>query len=246
MNMMRAILLAATAACAILLWHWLSTALGLQIYLSTPTAVAVYMAENAAQLARDLAVTLGEAAIGFGLAVAAGLAVTYAGFTLPGTRNGLLSALSALQVVPLIVFAPLLVAAFGYGLASKVAMAFIFVFVSFTIAALAAYRSIGSSYHDLVRSLSLSPARAASSVYIPLIVPSLFASMKVCAGLAVLGAVIAEFTGAQYGLGKNIFVSTTRLEPELMWASVFLTGFAGAVLIAVVQLAEARVGRWYS
>jgi ABC-type nitrate/sulfonate/bicarbonate transport system permease component len=243
--MVRPILRAVGVVSAISLWHWLSTALGLQIYLSTPAAVALYMAENAIQLARDLAVTLGEAAIGFSLAVAAGLAVTYLGFTVPGSRNGLLSALSGLQVIPLIVFAPLLVAAFGYGLASKVAMAFIFVLVSFTIAGLAAYGSILASYHDLVRSLSLLPAKAASSVYLPLALPSLFAAMKVCAGLAVLGAVIAEFTGAQYGLGKNIFVSTTRLEPELMWASIFLTGIAGAVLIAAVRLAERHLGHWY-
>lgn len=245
MRLMKAAALVATAGLILLLWHWASTAFKLQLYLSTPADVFAYMVLNSRPLLTDFLVTFCEASAGYILAILAGMLVTLVAFILPPLRRPTTSVLSALQVIPLIVFAPLLIAMFGYGLGSKVAMSFLFVFVSFTIGSISAYSTIPASYHDLVRSLSLSPVVGASRVYLPLTLPALFASMKVCAGLAVLGAVVAEFTGAQYGLGKNIFVSTTRLEPQLMWASVALTGAAGGILTVAVSLLERRFGRWY-
>jgi ABC-type nitrate/sulfonate/bicarbonate transport system permease component len=66
----------------------------------------------------------------------------------------------------------------------------------------------------------------------------------VAAALAVLGAVIAEFTGSASGLGRNIFLGTVRLDPELIMSALLLTSALGvAIHLALAWLA--RRSAWW-
>jgi len=72
------------------------------------------------------------------------------------------------------------------------------------------------------------------------------AGLKVSATLAVIGAIVAEFVGAPIGLGKNLFLSAKRLEPELMMASLLLSTSIGLLLYMSIQMIENKFGRWYN
>jgi NitT/TauT family transport system permease protein len=82
-------------------------------------------------------------------------------------------------------------------------------------------------------------------VYFPLSMSSIMAGLKVSATLAVIGAIVAEFTGAEIGLGKNLFISAIRLEPDLMMTSLLLSTLIGLTIYGSIRLVEKRIFTWY-
>ncbi len=75
--------------------------------------------------------------------------------------------------------------------------------------------------------------------------PSIIAGLKISATLAVIGAIVAEFNGADLGLGKNLYLSAKRLEPELMMTSLILSTIIGFLLFYIVKIIEVLKGEWY-
>src|SRR5262249_28192496 len=80
---------------------------------------------------------------------------------------------------------------------------------------------------------------------LPMSIPSMFSGMKIAATLSVIGAIVAEFNGSEFGLGKNLFLAAKRLEPELMMTSLVLCSGLGAAFYLTVSLFEHRFGFWY-
>lgn len=75
--------------------------------------------------------------------------------------------------------------------------------------------------------------------------PNIMTGLKIAATLAVIGAIVAEFNGAEIGLGKNLFLAAKRLEPELMMSSLFLSSLLGGLMYFIIYLIEHRFGKWY-
>jgi len=71
------------------------------------------------------------------------------------------------------------------------------------------------------------------------------AGLKVASTLAVIGAIVAEFNGADIGLGKNLFLAAKKLEPELMMSSLILSSVLGGALFAGTVVIEWSFGKWY-
>ena len=79
------------------------------------------------------------------------------------------------------------------------------------------------------------------NIYFPLSLPSILAGLKISATLSVIGAIVAEFTGAKVGLGKNLFISAIRLEPDLMMSSLILSSLIGLFLFLTMRVLEKRL-----
>ena len=77
------------------------------------------------------------------------------------------------------------------------------------------------------------------------IIPNIFTGLKLGATLSVIGAIVAEFTGAEFGLGKNLFLTSIRIEPELMMLSIISSMILGCFLFATIYTIERFLGRWY-
>ena len=69
--------------------------------------------------------------------------------------------------------------------------------------------------------------------------------LKISATLSVIGAIVAEFSGAEKGIGRNLFISAVRLEPELMVASLLMSTTIGFILFGIIILIEQKIGFWY-
>ena len=69
--------------------------------------------------------------------------------------------------------------------------------------------------------------------------------LKIAATWSVIGAIVAEFNGADIGLGKNLFLAAKLLEPELMLSSLILSSLLGALMYGLIILIEKRIGKWY-
>jgi ABC-type nitrate/sulfonate/bicarbonate transport system permease component len=100
------------------------------------------------------------------------------------------------------------------------ALASIMAIFPWIIGMIAAFRGTRSEFDELLTFYDVPFGDRITKVYFPHALPNLVASARVSAALAVLGAVIAEFTGSSIGLGRNIFMGTVRLEPELIMSAL--------------------------
>jgi NitT/TauT family transport system permease protein len=150
----------------------------------------------------------------------------------------------ASQVIPLIVLAPFFIILLGIGLESKIAMAALMCFFPIFLNFAQGYKSISQDVHELLHIYNANILSRIKNVYFPLAMPNIMTGLKISSTLAVIGAIVAEFTGATQGLGKNLFLSAIRLEPDLMMSSLVLSTLLGAVIFGSIYLIEKRLTRW--
>ena len=150
---------------------------------------------------------------------------------------------TTLQVTPVIAIAPLVVIWAGLEHPERAVTALATI-VSFFPIYSGAVTGLKAADPDLVRLFDVygaSPWRKLVRLRLPSAVPFLLQGHKVAAGLALVGAVVAEWvagTGATQGLAWRILEEEHRLETAKMFAAVFLMAVMGAVLYAILQAAE--------
>ena len=216
-----------------------------RLLLSSPGRILEFSQSHSADLFHATLITGGEALAGMVLATVVSLLLIVIGMYFPRFLAFVLPATIASQVIPLIVLAPFFVIAFGIGMTSKVAMAAVLCFFPTFIGFSQGFRLISRETHDLLDVYDAKRTFRIYRVYLPLSLPSGMAGLKVSATLSVIGAIVAEFTGAEAGLGRNLFLSTIRLNPDLMMASLLAAAALGAVMFGLVHLAERILGKWY-
>ena len=213
--------------------------------ISTPSDVVDYARSNSADLTLAFATTASESIVGLGIAILIALIAVILGLYSAPLYRWMLPAAVASQVIPLVSLAPFFILAFGLGFTGKVAMAATMCFFPVFVNLSAGVMNISQPVRDLLFVYAFSKTRCIFSVYLPLSVPNLFAGLRIASTLAVIGAIVAEFNGADQGLGKNLFLAAKRLEPELMMASLALSTFLGGALYLSMNVVERRIGRWY-
>jgi len=228
------------------LWEMASrTSNSVRLLISSPLRILDFLAVNAGELIHATGITFLEASLGLILATGVSLGAIILGFYFSGFLRFVLPAMVSSQVIPLIVLAPFFVIAFGIGISSKVAMAAVLCFFPTFVGLAQGYRLIPQNVHDLLDVYDAPRTFRVVRVYLPLSIPSGMAGMKVSATLSVIGAIVAEFTGSEVGLGRNLFLSTIRLQPDLMMASLLGSAILGAAMYGSVHFIERSLGGWY-
>lgn len=217
-----------------------------RVLISSPTLVVDYFNSNHSQMLQATFVTFQEAAFGLLLAVVFCFGIMIVCFYIPKLMDFILPAMIISQVIPLITLAPLFIIVFKGGVLSKVMMANLLCFFPLFVNFANGVKLISKNIHELLFIYNVSITQKIVKVFFPLSLPSIMVGLKVSATLSVIGAIVAEFNGAEIGLGKNLFISAKRLEPELMINSLFLSAFLGALMYVLINLVEMRFGRWYT
>jgi NitT/TauT family transport system permease protein len=212
--------------------------------LPAPPEIVAALAEHHAYLLRHAGQTLGHALGGFGIAAAAGVAVAMLLATSAWVRGSVFPLLVALQAVPKVAVAPLLVVWLGFGPSSKVALVVLLCFFPVVVNTGAGLSSIPAELAELARSLTASRWRALIKLRLPWAMPYLFTGLKVAISLALIGAVVAELTTPNAGLGTIILRSGQAANGALAFAAVTLLAGIGIVLYYSVVLAERRLLPW--
>lgn len=211
----------------------------------SPTRIWAAFWEKRATLGIDLSVTLLEAALGFLLANLWSLLIGVGFFYSRTAERAVLPLLIGLKAVPIVATAPLLVLWFGYGLSSKVIMAAIVAFFPLVVGVTTGIRSVNIEAVDLMRSLSATRWEMLTKLCLPVAVPYIMAALKVSSTLAVVGAIVAELTGARRGLGFSILMATYNVDTPLLFSAIVLSAMAGGVLYLVVLMLERSLWRYY-
>jgi NitT/TauT family transport system permease protein len=189
-----------------------------------------------------LAATLVEIALGF--TVGAGLALV-AGYAL--ARSALVERLLspylvAAQATPILALAPLLALWFGPGLLGKVVICALIVFFPVAVATMVGIRSVDAGLLELGRALRATRRQVLTTLEVPAALPSILGGMRVGVTLAVVGAIVGEWAGAERGLGVLINLARGSLfDIPLMFATLVTIAALGIVLYLVVVLVERRL-----
>lgn len=201
------------------------------------------MAANGALL-YHISVTLIEIALGLFIGLSAAFALGY----LLGKHRTLERIASpyivASQSIPIVAIAPLVVIWMGSGLASKVAVTALIIFFPTLIATIVGIRSVDPDLHDLMRSLRASRWQLFWKLELPAALPMIFGGLKLSATLAVVGAVVGEFMGANAGLGYLVNLGRGLLDTPMMFVAILLLVVIAQALYFVVATLEVRLLHW--
>ena len=204
--------------------------------LPTPSAVAVETWNSAALLWQHGLITLNEVLLGFASAVILGVVIALAVFFVPLFKRTLYPLVIALQGIPKVALAPLIVVWFGYGVSSKVIMAFLFAFFPVVISTLGGLATTPDNLLEHFRALRMSAWDTFWKLRVPSALPNFIDGCKVAMPLAVIGAVVGEFVGSSDGLGNLILLASGASRTALMFATLLAVTVLSLVLYLVVEL----------
>src|SRR5688572_13949352 len=190
-------------------------------------------------------VTLYEMLLGYALAVVIAVPLAIAITSSDRFDRFTMPTLLFFQVVPKVAIAPLFLVWFGVGALPKVLVAFLISFFPIVIDAAVGLRSMSAEMRDLARSMGASRLQVFAQFRLPTSLPYLFSGLKVAATLAVAGAVVGEFVGADKGLGYLLLVTNSNLETALMFATLFALTFIGLIFFYAVEFLEALLIPWH-
>ncbi|MHC8509692.1 MAG: ABC transporter substrate-binding protein [Rhodospirillales bacterium] len=185
-----------------------------------PAAVAAAWLHDPGLYLAHGAVTAAEIGLGliFGVALGVSTALMIAGA--PRAAPWLMPVLVISQAVPVFALAPVLVLWFGYGIASKAAMATLIIFFPVTSAFLDGLRRTEPGWLDLARTMNARPAAVLWRVRAPAALPALASGVRVAAAVAPIGAVVGEWVGAGGGLGYLMLHANGRMQTDVMFAAL--------------------------
>lgn len=230
------------------LWYGALKVLGLSSYFAkSPSDVWNYVfnspdaAANRHELLLNLGTTLRDAGLGYvsGTIVAV---ITAAAIVLwPAFEQTFMPVAVALRAVPLVAMTPLIALVFGRGLAGVMVIAGIVTFFPTLVNVVFGLRSAPRQSLDLFAAYGARRLTTLIKVQFPFAMPSLFASARISAPGALLGALLAEWLATGQGLGNLMLLSTEDSRFGTVWASVVLITVVSAAIYALVSLVEAPV-----
>jgi NitT/TauT family transport system permease protein len=195
-------------------------------------------------LLRHSAVTIVEVLAGLAMGLSSALLIGYV-LAKSWVIDQVLSPLIvASQAVPIVALAPLLVIWFGPGMRSKILVCALVVFFPMLINVVVGLRSVEPDLIDLMRSLEASRWQILFKLELPSALPVLLGGLKIGATLAVIGAVVGEFTGADRGLGFLVMQSRGLYDTAQMFVAFGALASIALVLYGIALMLERRVLRW--
>jgi ABC-type nitrate/sulfonate/bicarbonate transport system permease component len=215
---------------ALALWQGLAAAAGGGVLLAGPAAVAGWIGDNAGLLLRATAVTASQAAAGFVLGNAAGIALAVLTLALPRPLGRLLGGVALVAFcLPFVATGPILRVLSGPGPGPQIVLSALACFYTTYLAVLVGLRAAPAAWFDLVHSYGRGRWTELARVRVRAALPHALAGLQIAAPAAFLGAMVGEFTGAERGLGVLALRTTRALDAAGTWA---VAGTAAAVSVA--------------
>lgn len=234
----------ASFSLAVLGWYLTIWVFRLDAYLlPAPHRVLEAATGNVGLLLSNSWVTLVEILAAFGLSIAVGvpLGILIGLFRVVDKLVNPLLVLS--QGVPKIALAPVLLAWFGFGFTSNLAIGFLIAVFPIVVNTVLGVRGLDPALPLLGKSLSATPWRLFWVVRLPSAMPSILAGMKISVTFAAVGAIIGEFVAGSAGLGYLISVTIGNLSMALGFAAIVAVALVGWVTYIAVEILEWAVLR---
>lgn len=213
--------------------------------LPSPTGIARRFAELRGVIVRESLVTLQEILLGFGFSVLIGIPLAVALVSSRTFDRAVYPLIVGSQVVPKVGIAPLFLVWFGFGLTSKVLVAFLVAFFPIVISTVVGLRSIEVEKLYVARAAGANAFQLFRLVRLPYALPSIFGGMKVSITLAVVGAIVGEFVAAESGVGRLLLSANGNMDTELLFAGLFALVVIGVALFLLMEVLERLMLPWH-
>src|SRR5215213_2838490 len=152
--------------------------------------------------------------------------------------------LALLNGMPRVVLAPLMILWFGLGLASKVALSVLVVFLIVFYAVYSGIREVDRNLIANARILGANERQLTWHVLIPSALTWIFSSLRVSVGFAVVGAVVAEYLGSNQGVGFLIANATSFFQATGVFAGLIVLMLMVGAINFVLRAVERRFSAW--
>ncbi len=211
---------------------------GLVSYQFFPAPSAIL--SGARQLVRDgllmedllhtiISISIGWSAAMF-IGVTAGLLLGFSTLT----RTYFLASVEVLRPIPGIAFAPVGLLLFGFSIQTELAIAFLPTLWPILVNTMGGVANVQPRLLDVGRTFRLSRSQIVLRLLLPAALPSIMVGARTGLGLALVMAIVAEIVGNPAGLGYAIVREQQAMNPEAMFAYIFVVGFLGVILNAGV------------
>jgi NitT/TauT family transport system permease protein len=217
-----------------------------ELILPAPSKIIAALTEGfrSGHFVDHLAATLQEVVFGFALAAIAAFVIGTLISQVRLLELIIYPYIVALQTLPKVALAPLILVWVGLGIEGKVLVAATISFFPMLVNTIAGLKYAPQNEIDLMRSLSASRWKIFRYVQLPEALPFIFAGLNIGLVLSVLGAIVGEFVGAKVGLGYLILQMNFNLDVPGMFAVLVVLGLMGVGLNMVAQYLRRKIVFW--
>ncbi|MGB5824125.1 MAG: ABC transporter permease [Proteocatella sp.] len=233
------------ALALVLFWQLAAMAIDAAYILPTPVQVAYKLWELREILFFvHLPATMTVTALGLAVSVVLGLALAVLMDINPSIEKAIYPVVVASQTIPTTAIAPLFILWFGYTIWSKVLVTILITFFPITITVYDGFRAVKRESIELMQTYGASWSQMFFKLKVPAVLPYFFSAIRMAIPLSVIGAAIAEWLGAQSGLGYFSKRMMTQLDGAGVFAPIVLLSAAAMISVNLITIIEKRVIHW--
>lgn len=183
--------------------------------------------------------------LGFGFALFFGILIGLIMGTYRYVATILDPFISALYVVPIAALVPLLIVWTGIGLQPRVITVTLFAVFEIIIATYTGVRGVNQRLIEMARAFGANQRQVFRYVVFFGALPVMFAGIRIGAGRAIKGMVIAELLFAVTGLGGLVLTNSHYYRTDKVMVVVVVIALFGVLFVALVQLVERKLAPWW-
>jgi NitT/TauT family transport system permease protein len=248
-NLRQRVLLARVAVIGTFLAVWQgAVSLGVidSFWVSSPVLVAQELWQEiiSGDLIRNVAITVFEALIAFFVSSALGIAAGLMLARSPFWDEVLAPLVLALNSLPRVALAPLIILWFGIGIVAKVVTAFTLVFFILLVNTLGGAKNVDTDILTIAQLMGASRRDILWKVTLPSALPWIFAGLNIGLTYALLGVIVAEILASNQGIGYVISSGAANFDTAAVFAGLVTLAVVAWLFSAVMRKVEARLLRW--
>jgi NitT/TauT family transport system permease protein len=237
---------AITLVVLIVLWQIAVVAFAIpKFLLPSPLMILRDLIDHWDMLLVPTLITTYETVLGFAFSVLIGVPIAVALTSSKTIERAFYPLIVASQAVPKVSVAPLFLIWLGYGLRPKIVIVILVTFFPIVINSVVGLKSLSVQMHNLARSMGSTSWQIFWRFQLPNALPGIFAGLKVASVLAIIGAIVAEFVGADTGLGYVIMVATGNIDIARQFSAIVLLSAIGIGFFAVIERIERLCMPWH-
>ena len=152
--------------------------------------------------------------------------------------------LSAIYATPKVALAPMIILVAGIGIEAKVILVLLLSIFAIIVSTVSGVHSVDRRHQQIAQSFGASKRLLFTSVVLPSTIPFILSGLRIGAGRALVGVVVAEFLVANQGIGWYISFNGTMLNSARVYLGILMLGLFGIVLGEMIRVVERRFDAW--
>lgn len=235
----------ALAVGILLLWQAVAMIINAHYILPSPIQIVKKIWELKENLFLvQMPATLKVTVIGLAISIVLGLGLAVWMDECPALEKALYPVIVATQTIPTTAIAPLFVLWFGYSIWSKVLVTVLMTFFPIAITVFDGFKSTKREREELLTTYGASKKDIFWKLKLPTALPSFFSAIKMAIPLSVIGAAIAEWLGAQEGLGYFSKRMMTQLDGAGVFAPIVILSVIAMLAVFIITKIEEKWITW--